>query len=337
MSSAPTPEQIARDATWLVQALDPSQGVARLIAMDRESYRAASFLDDRMLQSPVDAQIVSWDDIEQAASEDIRCDARWIFHIGHVGSTLISRLLGELDGVLSIREPRILRDLALTPTDVRGRYVAPIAKLMSRTFAEDEIACVKATSFASEIAPDLVPKGERALFMFASPRNYLAGILAGENSVRELHALAASREARVRSRVPRLGPATNDAQRAAAAWACEMTSLEQAAHEMNEARIEWADFDGMLDDMPLAFTSAARHFGFSTDSDRIQAVAKGPLMARYSKAAEYDYSPQLRRDLLAQAARDHAREISEALAMLERAAQDSPLLARALNRSSSGA
>ena len=45
MSSAPTPQEIARDAHWLVQALDPAAGQARLIAMDANSYRAASFLD----------------------------------------------------------------------------------------------------------------------------------------------------------------------------------------------------------------------------------------------------------------------------------------------------
>ena len=61
---------------------------------------------------------------------------------------------------------------------------------MSRTFGPDEFACVKATSFVSEIAPELVPPGERALFMFASPRNYIASILAGENQCQELHMLA---------------------------------------------------------------------------------------------------------------------------------------------------
>src|SRR5689334_17335986 len=80
MSSAPKPEEIARDATWLAQALDPSAGNVRLIAMDRESYRAASFLDDGMLQQPVDAQVMSWTDVERALSDDMRRDARWIFH-----------------------------------------------------------------------------------------------------------------------------------------------------------------------------------------------------------------------------------------------------------------
>src|SRR3954452_20040308 len=189
MSSAPTADEIARDATWLAQALDPAAGQVRLIAKDRESYRAASFLGDRMLQQPVDAQVVSWPDIEAALASELRCDARWIFHIGHVGSTLVSRLLGELAEVLAVREPRLLRDLALSPPEVRERYLPPVAKLMSRSFAEHEAACVKATSFVSEIAPQLVPPGGRVLFMHASPRNYIASILAGENSVIELRQL----------------------------------------------------------------------------------------------------------------------------------------------------
>src|SRR5438270_2314070 len=242
MSSAPTADEIARDAKWLAQALDPSAGMVRLIAMDREAYRAASFLDDRLLQAVVDAQIVPWPQVEQAMAGELRSDARWIFHIGHVGSTLVSRLLGELDGVLAVREARLLRDLALSPAEVRQGYLAPVAKLMSRTFAESEIACVKATSFASEIAPQLVPPGERALFMYATPRNYIASILAGENSLQELRMLAASRAKRLARRVSVLGPAHNDAELAAIAWACEMTALEGAADAMADRRIAWADF-----------------------------------------------------------------------------------------------
>src|SRR5689334_1566529 len=118
MSSAPTADEIAQDARWLAQALDPSSGMVRLVAMDRESYRAASFLDDRMLQRPLDAQVMPWPDVAAAVAEDLRSDARWIFHIGHVGSTLVSRLLGELEGVLAVREPRLLRDLAVSPRAV---------------------------------------------------------------------------------------------------------------------------------------------------------------------------------------------------------------------------
>lgn len=338
MSSVPSPEEIARDATWLVQALDPSQGMARLVAMDRESYRAASFLDDRMLHSSVDAQILPWDVVEKAVSPNLRSDARWIFHIGHVGSTLVSRLLGELDGVLAVREPRLLRDLALMPAEIRKRYVAAAPRLMSRTFAHAETACVKATSFASEIAPDLVPAGERALFIYASPSNYIASILAGETSVKELRALAGSRAGRMTGRVAGLDPQSqSDAHRAAAAWACEMTSMEVAAEAMEDRRLHWADFDAMLDDMPAAMSRVAGNFGFDADRGTLEEIANGPLMRRYSKALDYEYSPALRRELIAEANREHAADVGEALAMLERAAQESPLLARALTRSASEA
>src|SRR5438067_2544945 len=331
MSSAPSPQEIARDACWLAQALDPAAGMVRLVAMNREAYRAASFLDDRLLQMPVDAQIVPWPDVENAVAGELRHDARWIFHIGHVGSTLLSRLLGELDGVLAVREPRLLRDLALSPPEVRQRYIAPIAKLMSRTFAESEIACVKATSFASEIATQLVPPGERALFMYATPRNYIASILAGENSLQELRLLAGGRAQRANVR-DIFVPAQNDADHAAAAWAAEMTALETAAEAMADRQIAWADFDAMLRGVEAELARIAAFFGFTADADRVQSLAAGPLMGRYSKALEYEYSAGLRQELIAEASEQFAREIDGALAMLHTAAEKSPLLARALER-----
>ena len=332
MSSAPTAEEIARDARWLAQALDPSAGMVRLIAMDRDAYRSASFLDDRMLQAPVDAQLVPWPAVEEAISGDLRTDARWIFHIGHVGSTLLSRLLGELDGVLAIREPRLLRDLALSPEPVRQRYVAPSIKVMSRTFDANEVACVKATSFVSEIAADLVPAGECALFMYASPRNYVASILAGENSLKELEVLAPSRAQRIAQRAPGIDPARNHADLAAIGWACEMTALEAAADAMADRCIEWLDFDRMLYAVAVDLARIADFFGFGASPQQLTEIAGGPLMQRYSKALEYDYTPSLRRDLIADADRRHRANIDAALAMLEQAAQESPLLARALER-----
>ena len=334
MSSAPSSDEIARDASWLAQALDPAAGVVRLIAMNRDSYRAASFLDDRMLQQPVDAQLVPWPSVEQAVAGELRSDARWIFHIGHVGSTLVSRLLGELGGVLAIREPRLLRDLALSPAAIRAGYVAAVPKLMSRTFGEDELALVKATSFVSEIAPELVLSDERALFMIARPRNYVASILAGENSLQELKVLAPTRAARMAGRVHGLDdPQRGLAHLAAAAWACEMTSLEAAAEAMGDRSIAWQDFDAALGDMGSELERLAGFFGFAAEPGELRAIADGPLMRRYSKALEYDYSADLRRQLIEDATRRHALDIDDALAMLQRSAEKSPLLARALERS----
>ena len=88
----------------------------------------------------------------------------------------------------------------------------------------------------------------------------------------------------------------------------------------------------MLGDMPAALARAAAFFGFACDPAQLQEIATGPLMTRYSKDTSYDYSAELRRDVIADAAAHYRPEIDGALAMLRRTAEKSPLLARALAR-----
>jgi hypothetical protein len=194
---------------------------------------------------------------------------------------------------------------------------------------------VKATSFASEIAPDLVPPNQHALFMYASPRNYIASILAGENSVEEMRLLAGKRAQRLNERNIYI-PAQNDAGQAAVAWATEMSGLEAAADAMSDRRIRWVDFDAMLEDFELAIVHIGSFFRLTFDAGKMQEIVRGPLMGRYSKAIEYEYSPNLRRELIGEAAERYSEDISGALAMLRSAAEKSPLLARALRRSEEG-
>jgi hypothetical protein len=171
------------------------------------------------------------------------------------------------------------------------------------------------------------------LFVTASPRYYVASILAGPNSVKELHVLADYRAQRMAGRVIGLDNATaNDAHRAAAAWACEITSLEAAAEAMPDRAIHWLDFDAMLADLSPALARVADHFGFAASETDLTTIISGPIPRRYSKAMDHDYSPALRRDLIAEADALHRPAIDSALAMLDRAAQHSPLLKRALNR-----
>ena len=127
-------------------------------------------------------------------------------------------------------------------------------------------------------------------------------------------------------------PAQNDADHAAAAWATEMTALETAAEAMADRQIAWVDFDAMLRGMERELARVAAFFNFTAHADRIRALATGPLMSRYSKALEYEYSAGLRQELIGEASEQFAREIDGALAMLRAAAEKSPLLARALTR-----
>jgi len=329
MSSAPTPQEIWKDARWLVQAVDPNAGLLRAVEMTDESYREASFLDDRMFQhQPRTSHLLKWREVADAMPADARRDARWIFHISHVGSTLISRLLGELDGVLSIREPRAFRDLTFFPPEVRGQFVPTVQALFSRTFGESGAALVKTTSFISEIATELIPPGQPALFLYTKPRSFMAGILSGENSRKELAARSMMRSKRLAERGAHLPAPLSEADMAAAAWACEMIALEATEDRV----VRWADFDRTLDDLPGSLRNFADFFGFEASDERLREIATGPLTRRYSKAMGHEFSAGLRSEILAEAGRRFRADIDAALAMLERAAETAPLLRRALDR-----
>ena len=327
MSSAPTPQEIWDSARWLAQAVDRKAGLIRFVEMTPDAYRDASFLDDRMFQQPRVSHELAWDDVTAAMPPNARRDARWIFHIGRVGSTLIARLLGELDGVLSIREPRALRDLNFRPADETATYVPAVQALFSRTFAPGEGALVKTTSSVCEMARELMSENQPTLFLYTSARSYISGILAG-NSRKELLERARARARRAASRGARLPPPRSEADLAAAAWAAEMTALETA----DGAAVLWADFDRVLDDLEGSLRTVANFLGFDASDRQVTEIASGPLTRRYSKDTQVEYGADRRRELLSAAEKRYRSDIDAALAMLVKAAETSPLLLQALDR-----
>ena len=96
-----------------LQKIDLPGQVLLLVQLDPTAYRAASFLDDRILGPDTRG---AWIALSRAAhalrTVSSARPLHFIFHTGHVGSTLVSRLLDETGTVLSLREPLPLRTLA---------------------------------------------------------------------------------------------------------------------------------------------------------------------------------------------------------------------------------
>ncbi len=259
--------------------LDPASGRVTMLRMTAVDYRAASFLDQRLLRP--DSTLVETDWAALSLPADARRDAQYIFHIGNVGSTLISRLLGELDSVFALREPLLLRTFAASPP--AAEEFDRLTALLSRTYRPDQRANVKATSFTSEIADRLVPPGSRALFLFARPDRYLENILAGENSWQTLEALSPVRLARLQDRCPGLEAdlaAMHDGLRAALGWVCETSSLDAAAGRMPAGSVLWLDFDTFLAEPAAHLAAIAAHLGHEADEATIRTIVEGPLMGR---------------------------------------------------------
>lgn len=338
-----TIEDLRQSPRWFPHMLDPGSGRVLLVEKSEADYRDASFLDDRALRQDVPRHVVEWQALQAATAPPVRADAHYIFHLGHVGSTLISRLLGELPGLLALREPLLLRTFAemleqrgaaetfWDPRSIPAR-IATLNALLSRSFRPDQRALVKATSFTSEIAPDIIAAGARTLLLYTRPERYIAGILAGENSRQEIALGAPGRLRRLHRRIG--GPRWNlwemgEGEIVAMSWACEMTSLARAAASLPAGAVKWLDFDAFLRAPAATLRDLAGFFGQPLDAAGADALARHPLMGRYSKAVEYEYSPALREEVLAQARREHGDALARAAAWLDAAGRDAPAIASA--------
>ena len=184
-----------------------------------------------------------------------------------------------------------------------------------------------------------MPSEARALFLFASAQHYLETILAGQNSRQTLEVLSPSRLRRLQRRCPGLEidlATLSDARKAALGWACEMTSLVDNESRLSAGTVIWLDFDLFLTDPATHFRSIGEHFGVDVDAATATALCTGPLMRRYSKALEYEFSPRLRQEILAEARWRHGAALKDALGWLNSLAARYPAVAAAIRRSRQG-
>jgi hypothetical protein len=326
--------------------LEPADDTVMFLRLNRSDYERSSFLDARLLTPQMSGRALPWPQVAaaiQAANLTERCG--FIFHIGHVGSTLLSRLIGAHALAFSLREPVILRtfaQLGAAPEaqprawghDGFGARLTGCLKLLSRTFEKRQLAVVKATSFVSDLAASLMSRASmpNAVMMYVPPESYFATILGGPNSRQEAKMLAPSRLLRLHKRIGaeawRL-TALSEGEVLALSWACEMSALAQAANDAG-GRVFRLDFERFLLDPAPLLASALRHFGIEARPSEVRAIIEGPHMRRYSKSPEHAYDAELRRAVLNAARAAHGAEIRRGLAWLGRAAEQFPAVRDAM-------
>lgn len=334
--------RIAAGPAHFPHTLDAVRDRLLLVGLTEQDIAAASFMDQRILTPAIKGDWAPFAEVIERIGHAPRDDAHYIFHIGHVGSTLISRLLGSWRDVLALREPLLLRTLADlwarrdkvdTPWDPAGlpQRTEAVRRLLARTFRPDQRAIVKATSFTSEIAPQLVAPGAKALFLYLSPQSYMRTILAGDASRQDMVVTLGTRLRRLERRLepmPFRAWTLGEGERVALAWTTEMLSLAAAEAAMPSGTVLWLDFDDFLGRPAESLGAVARHFGMAARPEDIAQVAAGPLMRSYSKAPEHKYDAALRRTLQAQAAQEHKAALAAGAAWLDRLAGQHEAVAR---------
>lgn len=316
------------------QKLDPVRESVLLVRLGAAGYRTASFLDDRILGPDTPGAWLPFAAVDDAARRVTGSrPVHFIFHTGHVGSTLVSRLLDETADVLPLREPLPLRTLA-EAHDALGRVDAlhsragfevalrAFLRLWSRGYPSTRGVVVKATSSAGRLAAPLLDAsgGSRAVYMNLRPEPYLATLLAGRNSPIDLRGHGPERIRRVQARVATALAPLHElslGELAALSWLAESWTQRDCLRRF-AGRVVAVDFEAFLSNVADGIARILRHFALPADSHQVAAVGRSPVLTRYSKAPEYAYTPEVRAEVLRDSRRDNAAEIRRGMRWLER-------------------
>jgi hypothetical protein len=316
-----TDTEIAASPAFYPQSFDAKADRVMLVRMSAADYRLSSFLDSRLLAPGMTAAWFDYGPLAVAAELIVPRPLHVIFHTGHVGSTLLSRLLDEVPGVLGLREPHPLQTLAEMADEAHAReaYQARLKtflRLWSRGFEATRAVVLKATSIAGRIAPDILAAMPemKAVYLNLPAEAYITAILASPSGQADLKTFEALRHNRLSMRLGRELPQGQTAgELAAIAWMVERDNQEQA-RAAGGRRVMLLDFETLLGDLEGNLAQLLRHFDLPPVAARL---VKSPALTRYSKAPEQlAFSPQVRADLMSRARGMHAKEIEKGLALI---------------------
>ncbi|HUO82442.1 MAG TPA: hypothetical protein VM616_06240 [Gammaproteobacteria bacterium] len=310
-------------------SLDLGADRVRLTPMTAASYARSPFLDRRIERAGRGDLGMSLAQLVEAYRRIAppRRAAHYLFHIGHCGSTLLSRMLGEVDGVLSLREPPPLLELAQqrrklqAGADDRGWRDAfdLTAHLLSRTFDTRDVSLVKPNSHANNLLTELMtwhPRS-RAILLYVDLETYLATMLRPPARRETARAVEESRLADFRQRTADSGlrrNALDDARRAALVWLVQMREFVDVLESPGlSARARPVEFGAFLCAGRTALADVAAFLGRAAEAAALDRAFEPALAGQYSKRPGRAFDAAARAGMLESARRAHAVEIASGM------------------------
>lgn len=318
------PPDFSVNAGYPLFAFDATQDRGWVLHFDRDDYRRASFLDQRALQH---RQIPGWEvsraEVEAALSPPVSTmPIHWLFHIGHCGSTLLSRILDLAPGVLGLREPLPLLTLAQASGDpATAAWFPPTLRLLARGFDDTRAVVIKPTSVVTTLASQLLEShAGQACLLWVDLQTWLATMLR-DASLRK-SALSTEPLRLIALVDAALPPAAGDGERLARLWLGEQLRWRQLAlaiDSQNAQRLIDLDFAAVLGDPAATSARLLAHFGLQAPPDWAQRIEASGLLTRYAKDEAQDFDALTRQRELAAAQALHHDTIAAGIAWAERA------------------
>ncbi|MFD0724706.1 hypothetical protein [Lysobacter brunescens] len=317
-----TAADLLQDPHYLPFQLDLANGRVLCVRLDAQQRREAAFLDPRALPPQPQGAWLALSILQAPDTGHTVADG--IFHIGHCGSTLLSRLLDTWPEVEGLREPLPLRDLAAAwhaPSPPHA-LLATLMAYWRRPLPPASRVAIKVTSSCNVLIEPLLRDGglSRAILLDMPLVPWLATLLKSEDSVRD--ALAAFDE---RAEVLRMHGiaidgvhAPGDAIEACAmGWLAERLRFDALASGEFASRVLRVDFEDLLASPSTELARIAAHL--SLDADGVAHALASPAWGRYSKAQQHDYGRDDRAHDLALAQQRFGAEIARGVAWVDRA------------------
>jgi len=297
----PNPQQLWADHEVMPFDVQLPQQKALWVRVPAPLVKRASFLDQRVLPEAA-AKLrtpLSW--LQQAPPTS--APLRWIFHCGHVGSTLLSRLL-DTPKARVLREPQILRSLASSRREAGfawspwsvdewwQQWAAPSLSLLARHRSDEHGVLIKATSATAHLMPDILHRRsqDRALALAMPLDLYLAAMHISPAAMQDIHGFAPARIQQLRQslqRPPAALSGLSQDQLVAISWLVTLWPMAQAI-DASPQRARWVQFADLME-QPQATAEQC--------SDALNwcgSVEPGGLMNHYAKDPSRRFDSQAR-------------------------------------------
>ena len=315
-----------------------------LVELSADEVREASFLDQRVLKQSTRGTWIPWQVVSEIFVKlPVARPPNFIFHVGHCGSTLLSRLLQQMDSTQSLREPLPLRALAQDLADAAdGRsFLTPDAQLerlqvLSKMWSRGAThTVIKATSICTDLLPALqsIEPETKSVFVYNPPETHIATLLAGENALLDLKGFAQLRLQRLRQKTG-LDIQLNQmslGELAALSWLSEATSLTDSLASYAE-KILLLQFEEFISDSAESLLRVVQFLEIPASTQELEKALGSSVLQTYSKAPEHQYNADTRATILANSRTRFGKEIGAALAWIDSLAEQSELVAQSLKK-----
>lgn len=330
--------------TWLERLLnDPGVLPMRIDLIHRKilavnlgdvKIKEAAFLDERVLDGHESGAWLPLDKVtELPLSQLAPYPDACIFHVGHCGSTLLARFLGELPDNRILREPLILQTLSLTQRELgypqsrvsRSNYSTfadCVWRLLGRKQASDVISVVKATSITANLARDYLHRVQtgKAVFLYIKPQDYLATMLREPNlrtGARQVGAQwCMDLDAVTKGIYPSLDE-LSDSEFLGLAWLGAQLGFARTQPQFSD-RTLFLEFDSLLADPENTLSSVAAFMCLNASKEQIRKSVNSRWADHYAKDPRFPYNALMRRQELQRATMNHAEEIEMGMSFIKK-------------------